>query len=80
MPTPKRLTCQTCRSEEPHEPLTPKEKDWLQRQLGNRIGDDYYKCVNNRPDDKVCLNLRRLSVEKHFRLTKRLPDDPDDLA
>ncbi|WP_149830450.1 hypothetical protein [Streptomyces tailanensis] len=75
MPMPKRLTCQTCRSEEPHEPLTPGQRDWLQQQLGNPVSDNYYKCVNNRPDGKVCLNLRTHGHEKHFRLTKRLPDE-----
>jgi hypothetical protein len=75
MPTSQRLTCQTCRSEEPHEPLNAKERDWLQRQLGNPVSDNYYKCVNDRPDGKVCLNLRTRGHEKHFRLTKRLPDE-----
>ncbi|QFQ97203.1 hypothetical protein F9278_14385 [Streptomyces phaeolivaceus] len=74
MPKPKTLTCQTCRSRELHEPLTPDEKKWLEGQLGNRIGDDFYKCVNGLPDGRICLNLRRHSVEKHFALTKRLPD------
>jgi hypothetical protein len=74
MPKPKTLTCQTCRSREPHEPLTADEKKWLEGQLGNRVGDDFYKCVNDLPGGKVCRNLRRASVERHFRLTKRLPD------
>ncbi|MPY63315.1 hypothetical protein [Streptomyces spongiae] len=75
MPTAKRLTCRTCRSEENHEPLTSGQRDWLQDQLGNPISDNYYKCVNVRPDGTVCLNLRTHGHERHFRLTKRLPDD-----
>jgi hypothetical protein len=75
MPAAKRLTCQTCRSEETHEPLTSSQREWLQGQLGNPISDNYYKCVNVRADGKVCLNLRTHGHERHFRLTKRLPDD-----
>ncbi|GAA5706587.1 MULTISPECIES: hypothetical protein [Streptomyces] len=74
MPNPQPLTCQTCGSREMHEPLTPDEKAWLRGQLGNPIGDNYYKCVNRLSDEKICRNLRTHGHEKHFRDTKRLPD------
>ncbi|MGW0826383.1 hypothetical protein [Streptomyces sp. NPDC002845] len=77
MPTPKLLSCQTCRTTEVHTPLTPTQKVWLRGETGEKYVEQYFMCAKDRPDGTPCRNLRTYLTEKRFRRPLRMPDEVD---